>query len=208
MEQAMGILLRHGYAILFAVVLAEQLGLPIPAVPMLLAMGALAGSGRFSFLAAVLVAVSASLVSDILWYELGRHRGRSVLNVVCRVSLEPDFCVRRTENTFAHYGPGMLLFAKFVPGLNITAPPLVGMFRMPSAQFLMWDSVGALLWSATFSAAGYVFRKQLERAGALAMRLGAASGCSVGSRILVVYLLEVRPAPPVSPEPSYRAHYA
>ena len=97
MDQAIPFLLRHGYTILLLVVLAEQLGLPIPAVPVLLAMGALAGSGRFSFSLAVLVAVSASLISDVTWYQLGRRRGRSVLKLVCRISLEPDYCVRRTE---------------------------------------------------------------------------------------------------------------
>lgn len=175
MDHAIHFLLRHGYTILFLVVLAEQLGLPIPAVPMLLAMGALAGSGKLSYSLALLVAVSASLISDVIWYELGLRRGRSILRRVCRISLEPDFCVRRTENAFARFGPRVLLFAKFVPGLNVAAPPLVAMFRMPLARFIAWDGAGAFLWSVTYSSLGYVFRKQIEQAGAFAARLGAAS---------------------------------
>jgi membrane protein DedA with SNARE-associated domain/rhodanese-related sulfurtransferase len=175
MDQALHFLLRHGYAILFFVVLIEQLGLPIPAVPVLLAMGALAGTGRSSFYVATLVAVSASMVSDVIWYELGRRRGRSVLRMVCRISLEPDFCVRRTENAFARYGPWVLPFAKFVPGLNIAAPPLVAMFRMPFVRFLAWDCAGAFVWSVAYGAIGYVFRKQLEQTGAFAVHLGLVS---------------------------------
>src|SRR5437879_1223066 len=111
MDQAIHFLLRYGYRVLFAVVLAEQIGLPIPAVPILLAMGALAGEGRFSFVGALLLAISASLVSDAIWYELGRRRGRAVVRLVCRIALEPDFCVRRTENYFLRHGPVALVFA-------------------------------------------------------------------------------------------------
>jgi rhodanese-related sulfurtransferase len=115
------------------------------------------------------------MVSDVIWYELGRRRGRLVLKMVCRISLEPDFCVRRTENAFARYGPGVLSFAKFVPGLNIAAPPLAAMFRMPFARFFAWDCVGAFVWSMAYGSIGYVFRKQLEQAGALTVHLGLAS---------------------------------
>ena len=163
MDHAIPFLPRYGYTILFIVVLTEQLGLPIPAVPVLLAMGALAGLGRFSFSLAVLVAVMASLVSDLVWYELGRRRGWPVLRLICRVSLEPDFCVRRTEIAFSGLGPGILLFAKFVPGLSTAAPPLVAILGMRRARFVAWDGAGALLWASTFSGAGFFFRKQLAR---------------------------------------------
>ena len=165
-------MLRHGYAVLFAWVFAEQIGLPIPAIPILLAMGALAGSGRFSLPSALLVGVVASLASDIIWYELGRHRGHSVLNLLCRISLEPDSCVRRTENIYARHGARALLFAKFLPGLNTVAPPLAGMFRMRLGRFLLCDGAGALLWVGTFTGAGYLFSEQLERIATLALHLG------------------------------------
>src|SRR3989442_381188 len=119
-------LLTHGYALLFACVLAEQVGLPVPAVPILLGVGALAGSGHMSVVVALCVAAAASLPPDLAWYELGRRRGSRVLGVLCRVSLEPDFCVRRTENLFVRYGWRTLLIAKFLPGLSTVAPPLAG----------------------------------------------------------------------------------
>jgi len=175
MDQAIHFLLHYGYWVLFAVVLSEQIGLPIPAVPILLAMGALAGDGRFSFSGAVLLAVSASLLSDAVWYELGRRRGRSVVKLVCRIALEPDFCVRRTENYILRHGPVALILAKFVPGLNIAAPPLVAVIGMRRVLFLLWDGLGALVWSALYITLGYAFRKQLERAGAYAERMGLVS---------------------------------
>jgi membrane protein DedA with SNARE-associated domain/rhodanese-related sulfurtransferase len=175
LDQAIHFLLHYGYWVLFAVVLAEQIGLPIPAVPIFLAMGSLVGDGHFSLSGVVLLAVSASLLSDAVWYELGRRRGRSVVKLVCRIALEPDFCVRRTENYILRRGPVALVFAKFVPGLSIAAPPLVAVIGMRRVLFLLWDGLGALVWSALYIMLGYVFRKQLERAGAYAERMGMVS---------------------------------
>lgn len=172
MSETLQFLLRHGYAVLFAWVFAEQLGLPIPAIPALLAIGALAGVDRFSFAMALTVAVIAALLSDTIWYQLGRHRGHSVLNLLCRISLEPDSCVRRTEDIYARHGPRALLFAKFLPGLSTVAPPLAGMFRMSLGRFLLCDGAGALLWAGAFIGTGFIFSAQLERVAALALRLG------------------------------------
>lgn len=172
MKELIHFLEQHGHVVLFVVVAAEQIGLPIPAVPVLLAMGALAGIGRFSLGAALLVAALAAVVSDLVWFELGRRRGRSVLDWMCRISLEPDSCVRRTENLFERSGAPALLVAKFVPGLSTAAPPLAGLMGMSRARFLAFDVAGALLWAGTFLGAGHLFRSQLERAAEWAGRLG------------------------------------
>jgi membrane protein DedA with SNARE-associated domain len=172
MEEALQFLVRHGYAIVFAFVFAEQIGLPLPAIPILLAMGALAGAGQLSYAAALLVAVLASLLSDLIWYQLGRRRGSSILNLLCRISLEPDSCVRRTEDVFARHGAGALLYAKFVPGLNTAAPPLAGLFRMRLSRFLGYGALGAVFWAGGFSGLGYLFSNQLERVAGSAAQMG------------------------------------
>ena len=172
MDQIIAFLLRHGYAVIFAAVLAEQIGLPIPSTPLLLAMGALAGAGRLSFGTAFLLAVAASLAADTLWYWLGRKRGYSVLNLLCRIALEPDSCVRRTENVFSRFGAGSLLFAKFVPGLSTAAPPLAGLFKMPLLRFLIADGAGAAVWIGAFSGVGYIFRTQLAEVAEIALGFG------------------------------------
>lgn len=173
MEHTIQFLLRHGYSVIFLWVFAEQLGLPIPAAPGLLAMGALAGRGQFSFPLTLALATLASLCSDLFWFELGHHRGHNILNQLCRISLEPDSCVRRTQNLFVRYGARSLLVAKFVPGLGAVAAPLAGMFGLHVARFLLWDAAGVLTWAATFSGLGYVFSSQLERVGYYALRLGS-----------------------------------
>jgi membrane protein DedA with SNARE-associated domain len=109
-------LLQYGYVLLLAFVLAEQIGLPVPAAPVLLGVGALSATGRMSLALAFAAAVAESLPPDLTWYELGRRRGNRVLVHLCRISLEPDSCVRRTENLFMRRGRKALVIAKFIPG--------------------------------------------------------------------------------------------
>ncbi len=156
-------LLRHGHGLLFAAVLVEQLGAPLPAVPLLLVMGALAGLGYYSFFAALLLSVAACLAADFVWFELGRRRGDSILAFLCRLSLEPDTCVRTTSRTFERWGPATLLIAKFVPGLSTVAPPLAGSARLPAWRFLLFDAAGAVLWAGSALSAGALLRREVER---------------------------------------------
>ncbi len=190
MNETIQFLLQHGYTLLFAWVLVEQLGLPVPAAPLLLAAGALAGSGRMDLTFAVGLGIIAALVSDLIWYYLGRYRGGAVLKLLCRISLEPDSCVRRTEDVFARHGAQSLLIAKFVPGLNTAAPPLAGIFRMSVWRFVLFDSLGAFLWVATFTGLGFIFTDQLERIGAYLLRWGSGLGVIVGGSLAVYILLK------------------
>src|SRR5579872_4362708 len=188
MAHVLEFLLRHGYWVVFAFVLAEQLGLPLPSTPVLLAMGALAGLGRISFWQAFALGILASLIGDCLWYWMGRKRGYSVLNLLCRIALEPDSCVRRTENVFSRFGARALLFAKFVPGLSTAAPPLAGLFRMALWKFLLSDTAGALLWVGAFSGAGYIFRTQLEEVAEYALGFGRRLGITL-TVLFAAYIL-------------------
>src|SRR5262245_54525582 len=160
--EALEFLVRHGYVVLFAVVLGEQLGLPLVGAPVLLAAGALAGTGRFVVALAIGLPVLACLPGDLVWFELGRRRGASVLTFLCRISLAPDSCVRRTEDIFSRWGTRVLLVAKFVPGLNTVAPPLAGVVGIPRGRFLGHDAAGALTWTLAYVGLGYVFSSQLE----------------------------------------------
>jgi membrane protein DedA with SNARE-associated domain len=157
------LLASQGPIVLFLIVLAEQLGLPLPAVPVLLAMGAMVGAGRFSFAGVLAISVGACLLADFAWYRLGRWRGARVLNFLCRISLEPDSCVRTAENRLSSGGAQALLVAKFLPGFSTAAPPVAGLIGMRVSRFLWWDGLGAILWSATYISLGWLFSDQLER---------------------------------------------
>jgi membrane protein DedA with SNARE-associated domain len=164
---------RHGYALLFSWVLAEQGAIPLPSAPLLLAAGALIHTGGLHLVPVLLCCLGAALLADTIWFALGRSLGRQVLGLVCRLSLEPDSCVQRTENAFLKYGLKSLLVAKFIPGLNTVAAPLAGHSRIPYARFALFDGAGAVIWSGGYVAAGYVFSKQLELVVVYASHLGS-----------------------------------
>jgi membrane protein DedA with SNARE-associated domain len=161
-QQTLEFIAAHGYSFLFVFVFAEQIGLPVPSVPVLLAGGALARVGDIDLTLAILVSVFASLLSDIIWYELGRVKGSKVMQFLCKISLEPDSCVRQTEQLFARYGARGLLIAKFVPGFNTAAPPMAGVFHMRRGRFLLFDTIGAFIWVCVFVALGWIFGNQIE----------------------------------------------
>ncbi len=162
MADTLEFVVRYGYFLMFFWVVVEQLGLPIPAAPLLLAAGALAERGRMHLWLAILICASACVVSDSFWYFFGKRRGAVVLNFLCRISLEPDSCVRRTEQIFARYGWRSLLICKFVPGLNTAAPALSAISGVDYPKFAIFDLLGALMWSGAFTGLGFLFSKQLD----------------------------------------------
>ena len=175
MTETSQFVIRHGLPLVFAAVLVEQLGVPIPAPPLLMAAGALSAAGKFNFFMGVLMTAIACLIADTAWFYLGRHRGNRVLGFLCSISLEPDSCVRRTQNVFTRYGLRGLAVAKFVPGMSTVAPPLAGMSGVPVGRFLLADGFGALLYAITFLALGYLFSNQLERIGAAVSDIGGSA---------------------------------
>jgi membrane protein DedA with SNARE-associated domain len=172
MNELIQFVTQHGYFLVFLFVLADQIGAPIPASPMLLAAGTLAGQGWIHFLPAFLLGIAAALTSNIFWYWIGRSRGSSVLSLLCRISLNPDSCVRNTASLFSRYGARSLLVAKFIPGLNTIAPPLAGIVRMPPGLFLIYDGLGAAIWVGVTIGAGYAFSQEIEVLAESAVRMG------------------------------------
>src|SRR2546423_3070931 len=172
MADTLQFLVKHGYVVLFASVLAQQLGVPLPCLPFIVAAGAFAYSGELNWAAALLLACSAALIADFVWFEIGRVRGARVLQFLCRISLEPDYCVRRTENTFARYGAKTLIVGKIVPGISAVATPMAGVYGLARSRFLLFDGLGILLWVGTFELLGYGFSDQLEDVVAYASRFG------------------------------------
>ena len=162
MDQILGNLARHGALILFAVVFVEQMGLPVPAMPFLMAAGVLAGAGKLNIGLLAVVSTVGSLLADSVWFHLGRRRGNSILKLLCRISLEPDTCVRRTEDVFSRYGMKAVLVGKFVPGVGTVAPPLAGIFGVSLPRFLAYDGLASLLYTGCFLLIGFFFSNQLK----------------------------------------------
>lgn len=153
---------QHGLSIVFANVLLHQLGVPLPAMPMLIIAGALVADGTLELAPLFVVVVVASLLGDIPWYYAGRRYGYRILRTVCRVSMEPETCVKQTENIFMRYGAASLLVAKYIPGFSTVAPPLAGTMKLAPGRFIAYSTAGALIWAALPVAGGAYFQKQVD----------------------------------------------
>jgi membrane protein DedA with SNARE-associated domain len=181
-------LLRYGYSLLGVCVLGEQLGLPLPAAPVLLAMGAMAAGGHFSLGIAAVVATVAAVAADLVWYRIGRVRGNSVLKLLCRISLEPDSCVSNAKSLFTRFGAAGLVFSKFLPGFSTAAPPMAGMTGISTVRFALLDGAGSLVWSGAFLVLGFLFHRQVDWLTDLMLRTGTMAVATLGGG-LVLYLL-------------------
>src|ERR1700758_954110 len=149
---------RHGYAVTFALLLAEAIGLPFPAAIALVAAGGAGAAHPLWGPYVLLACVSALLLGDTVQYWLGRYMGWALLGFLCRVSINPETCILRSAESFYKRGKITLIIAKFVPGVNTMAAPLAGSMKMRFGQFLRLDLAGALLYSVTYLAIGYVGR--------------------------------------------------
>jgi membrane protein DedA with SNARE-associated domain len=174
MEDAIQFLIRHGLVALFVIMLADQLALPVPMDIFILAAGGMVGTGKIDFLPTVATLAAAGILGNAIWYYLGRRHGNRILKFLCRISVEPDSCVRRTENLFTRYGVKALLVAKFVPGLNTVAAPLAGVSNVGFGRFLAFNTLGLLFWIIPYLILGIIFRHQLEAVAAWGARMGSS----------------------------------
>ncbi len=162
MQLILTLIEQYGLWLVFANVLALQLGLPVPAYPTLIAIGAVSARGDFTAPQVIAVAVCASLIADLAWYGAGSRFGRRVLRVMCRLSLSPDSCVRQTEDIYTRWGAPSLMVAKFIPGFAAVATSMAGVMRARLVSFIAFDAIGALLWSGVAVALGWMFRDAVQ----------------------------------------------
>ena len=157
-----GLLAQHGLLLLFANVLVTQAGAPVPSTPMLIVAGALVVRGELGFGPALAVATVATLIGNVPWYLAGRRYGYAVLRTLCRVSIEPDSCVQRTEDVFGRWGAVSIIVGKYIPGFATIAPPLAGAMKLGFARFLVYTGISAALWAVVPLLAGVVFHAEVE----------------------------------------------
>jgi membrane protein DedA with SNARE-associated domain/rhodanese-related sulfurtransferase len=147
----------------FGWVLVEQSGVPLPAPPLLVAAGAIAQDGKLQPELVLLAATAACLIADHAWFVAGRLRGRALLAGICRLSLSPDICVRRTDDLIGRHGAPLLIFAKFIPGVSAVAIPTAAAMGLSYWRFVLFDTLGALLWAGTYLGAGMIFSREVQR---------------------------------------------
>lgn len=188
MQLLVDLLTRYGLALIFIVVLIEQIGLPLPSYPFLAVGAALSAHGRYSAVQLVMVAVLACLLADCAWYLAGARFGRRVLALMCRISLSPDNCVRQSEGIYERWGARSLLVAKFLPGFAAVATAMAGVMALSPWAFALYDAIGATLWSGLAAALGWTFRDAIDDVLGLLESAGRI-GLALIASLLAIYVL-------------------
>src|ERR1700689_269561 len=157
MESWISELAAHGYAILFATVFLEAVGLPLPAALALLIAGGASAHGSLRGSYVIFGSLAAMLTGDTLMFFAGRYTGWWLLGVLCRISLNPESCILRSADSFYRRGRTLLVVAKFIPGINTMAPPLAGSMNMRFLHFRHLDAAGAVVYFGSFFGIGFIF---------------------------------------------------
>jgi membrane protein DedA with SNARE-associated domain len=181
---------QYGLVLVFANVLVEQIGIPLPALPTLLVAGSLARAGKLSLLALITAAVVASLGADTIWYFLGKRYGHRILKTLCRVSLSPDSCVRQTEGIFEKWGMASVVVAKFITGFSTVAPPLAGAMGAKLPAFLFYDALGTVLWAGGGLMVGFIFHRAIEDVLSFLEGLGTGAFYLLAAGLLLFVLFK------------------
>jgi membrane protein DedA with SNARE-associated domain/rhodanese-related sulfurtransferase len=175
----------YGLLLIFVAVLLDEIGLPVPSLPALVVAGAVARNGHFSVSAVIGAALAGTLLADLVWYWAGRHYGRRILSLLCRISLAPDSCVRQTENLFSRVGSWSLVFARYVPAFNNLAVAMAAILRLPLALFLLLNLLGGFLYYGLVVLLGAFF----HRAVADVLHTLAAFGMISIAAVVAVFAL-------------------
>ena len=160
-------LTSHPYAVLILSGLLERIGLPLLLSPVLVGAGALAAAGQVRLDLALWITLLACVVGDTLWYELGRKRGETVLSILCRISFEPQSCIRRSKNFFEKGTDRTLLLAKWLPGVSHVIPAVAGLSGIRRQRFFAVNLAGTALFLLALMLAGYLSIERIHVARAI-----------------------------------------
>jgi membrane protein DedA with SNARE-associated domain/rhodanese-related sulfurtransferase len=190
MQALMSLMVGHAVAVVFVATFVARVGLPVPAGPVLVVAGALAAATGPVVLGAMVVACwLGNVLGDGVWFYAGRIYGYRFMRLLCKISISPDSCVRRSESLIGRWGGMSLVAAKFVPGVSVIAPPMAGALGMSSLRFLAFETAAALLWAGIFFFLGWVFRKQIQ---AVLDTLSDAGGIATAALVLVLAAMVAR----------------
>lgn len=190
MEALIALMVDHAVAVVFVATFAARVGLPVPAAPVLVVAGGIAAIAEPLLLFAMVgAALVANVLGDAVWFYTGRVYGYHFMRLLCKISISPDSCVRRSESLITRWGGLSLVAAKFVPGVSVVAPPMAGALGMSSWRFLAFETLAALLWAGVFLALGWLFREQIQ---AVLDALADAGGVATAALVVVVAAMLAR----------------
>jgi membrane protein DedA with SNARE-associated domain len=173
---------HHGLPILFAVVMIESFGIPLPGETALIAFGVLAAEGHYSVASVIAIAAAGAIVGDNLGYWLiGRLGGRALFRRWRWLNQYSDRVLPRAESLMERHGGKTVFFGRFVSILRYTVAWVAGLSRMNWWRFLFWNAAGGIAWATAVGLTSYYAGQAAANA---IQRYGLYAGAAVAVAVI------------------------
>jgi membrane protein DedA with SNARE-associated domain len=147
---------NFGYLALGGLILVEDFGVPAPGETILIAASVYAGADRLNIVVVGVIAVLAAVAGDNIGYAIGRSGGRALALRYGKYVLLTRERLDKGERFFGRYGGQIVIVARFIEGLRQLNGIIAGIVEMPWLRFLLFNTIGAVLWVGVWSTLGYL----------------------------------------------------
>jgi membrane protein DedA with SNARE-associated domain len=190
---------HHGLPLLFAAVLIESFGVPLPGETALIAFGVLASQGQYGIGWVIVVAAAGAIVGDNLGYWLiGRLGGRALFQRWGWLEKYSQRVLPPAEALVARHGGKIVFFGRFVSILRYTVAWVAGLARMDWWRFLLWNAAGGIAWATGVALIAYYLGHAASDA---IQRYGLYAALAVGGGVVLGWLVVRRIRRRVEPRP-------
>ena len=190
-----GLLLTHGYLVIFLGAALDNFGLPSSGDIVLFAGGFFANNGQAALPLVMLSGFAGALVSDNSVYWIGRIGGRPLIDRILKIRLLQflinEKSLEKVERYFESHGGKTVFVGRFGPGLRSMTPLFAGVTRMGYFRFVPYNVAAALVWAVVYSLIGYVFGQYWSELLAVARSFGF-SVVALVILVIVAFVLRSR----------------
>jgi membrane-associated protein len=179
---------EHLYAVVLAGAVVDAVGIPFPGRIVLITAGSVSGAAtEQGAKAAIVIALATvgTVAGDHVWYLLGRLYGRRLFHAYGRLMRLSEAKLKAADRLLRRFGGLALVIARLAATLRLFVVPLAVSRGMSYRRFLVFDLIGALVWSAGFVWLGWVAGALGARSG-LTATLTAISGLFLASVVLTM----------------------
>jgi membrane-associated protein len=171
-----GLLLAHGYLVIFLGAALDNFGLPSSGDIVLFAGGFFANQGQAALPLVMLSGFTGALVSDNSVYWIGRIGGRPLISRILKIRLLHflinEKSLEKVERYFDAHGGKTVFVGRFGPGLRSMTPLFAGVTRMKYYRFIPYNIAAGTVWAVAYSLIGYIFGQYWTELIAVARSFG------------------------------------
>jgi membrane-associated protein len=171
-----------GYAVVFALIAVETMGIPVPGETALITAALLAHDGKLDIVVLIALAAAAAILGDNVGFAIGRKVGRRIFEAPGPFHGQRLAALTVGEPFFEKHGPKAVFLGRWVAGLRIASAWLAGMNRMRWPRFLFWNALGGICWATSIGLGAYLAGHAFERYAGVGgiVAAGVVSGALLG----------------------------